>query len=108
MTNWWPTATHPLWTALTDAGLTVTNDPRRVSPPCVLMLPTGTERTGNCSVEVTWTVTAVAPGPEHADALSWLWNTAAPELSRHLETLTITAWQDFPALQGDIVYIEEA
>lgn len=97
----WPTDTHPLWVDLVDAGLVVTNDPARLSPPCVLLLPTAATQPSACGAEVTYSLHALAPGPEQAGSMRWLWETAAPILLRHCEDVTLAPWNDYPGLYGE-------
>lgn len=57
-------------------GWAVTDDPRDLQPPCVIVgLPGAITATGACLYEAELTVTAVAPGPGNADAVTWLLDT---------------------------------
>jgi len=96
-----PRPEWPLWKALTGAGLRVTNDLRRISPPVVLLLPVTVTPAGACTLEVEVEATAIAPGPEHADAQQWLWDQAAPALIAYgAATVESRVWQDYPAAAG--------
>lgn len=97
----WPDPTHPIWQALVADGLTVTNDPARLSPPCVLLLPTAATQPSACGAEVTYSIHALAPGPEQAGSMKWLWEQAAPALLRHCPTIELTPWNDYPGLYGE-------
>lgn len=57
-------------------GFAVTDDPRNVTPPCVLVtLPNPLTATGACHIEAVLPVTVIAPGPGNADAGTWLLDT---------------------------------
>lgn len=54
-------------------GYSVTDDPRNLTPPCVIVgLPRTITALGNCAYQTEITVTVVAPPPGNADAVNWL------------------------------------
>jgi hypothetical protein len=53
-------------------GVHATMDPRKVNPPCALLVPPDLERGTACGVYAAWTVHLVAPGPNDLDAARWL------------------------------------
>ena len=100
-TSLWPDNTLPFWQALELDGLTVTNDIRRLSPPIVIVVPISATVAGGCITEVVYSLNAVAPGPEHADALKWLWTSAAPALLKHCPEVEFVPYNEYPALLGE-------
>jgi hypothetical protein len=71
MTAWRDKAAE-LTKAIEDAGVRPTMDPRKVNPPCALLVPPDLERVTACGVFAAWTVHLVAPGAQDLDAAAWL------------------------------------
>lgn len=63
------TAAAEVVEALRAAGIRVTEDPRSVNPPAVLVMPDVTIRNTTREVTVTLRVILIAPGPGNLDAL---------------------------------------
>ena len=103
----WPSPSDPLWQSLEADGLRVTNDIRRISPPIVILIPVEARLMTGCVYEIDYDVTAVAPGPEHADALSWLWGTAAKSILKHAPSVQFIPFNDFPAIVGEVTVTVE-
>lgn len=98
---WLPAQAHRAADALEAAGVPVAYDLRSVSPPVVLMLPVAIRAETGCIAEVDVQVDAVAPGPNHGDAVGWLWGKVAPVLAPHCD-LEAVMFEQYPGLEGEI------
>jgi hypothetical protein len=70
----WQAKADDMLAALKAAGIQATMDPRKVNPPCALIVPPDLERVVAQGVYAAWTVHLIAPGAPDMDAAKWLLN----------------------------------
>jgi hypothetical protein len=76
------TARADIAASLVAAGYIVVDDPRNVTPPCVLVgIPSTITGVGACLYEADLPVTIIGTSPGNADAALWLLDTAEEILS---------------------------
>ena len=68
----WTAKSDALITALQDIGIHATLDPRRVNPPCALIVPPTLKRITGAGLFAAWHVHLIAPGNNDLDAITWL------------------------------------
>lgn len=72
MSGDWSVKAANILDAIKATGVNATMDPRRVNPPCALLVPPDLERVVAAGVYAAWTVHLIAPGSNDLDAATWL------------------------------------
>jgi hypothetical protein len=101
---WWPGPGWEPWDDLVLAGVRVVDDPRNVSPPCVLMqiesiAVTALTGPGCFSADVVVMARCIAPGDLNADSTKDIWTRMVPALLPHTDEARDTEWAGHPVAE---------
>lgn len=77
----WADKSADLISALAAVGISATLDPRKVNPPCALIVPPDIERRTGGGVYAGWTVHLLAPGGPDFDSARWLLDQVEPVMA---------------------------